>query len=115
MTDMLSIPKLSTIKVIMLCLKELFRRLDAIGAIGIARCFTYGGKVDRVMHDPRRSIRRNTVNEAYKNDQPTTLTHFYERLVMLQVGSLLFFVVCTINGSVLPLWPPSAVAACRPS
>ena len=60
-------------------------RLDAIGAIGIARSFTHGGKADRVIHDPSAKPRINTPAETHKNNQPTTLNHFYDRLLKLQV------------------------------
>lgn len=63
-------------------------RLDAIGAIGIARCFTYGGQSDRVMHNPAVKPSSNANADADKNDQPTTLNHFYDRLLKLQVQTL---------------------------
>ena len=60
-------------------------RLDAIGAIGIARTFTYGGRFSRVLHDPEISARSNLTPESYKDGKQTTLNHFYEKLLKLKV------------------------------
>jgi uncharacterized protein len=59
-------------------------RLDAIGAIGIARAFTYGGYKNRVMYDPEIPAVTNISKEAYKNSAAPTLNHFYEKLLLLK-------------------------------
>ena len=65
------------------------RRLDAIGAVGIARCLTFGGRFNRVLHDPEISARTNLTREEYTNEhvQQTTLNHFDEKLLKLKVSS----------------------------
>jgi uncharacterized protein len=59
-------------------------RLDAIGAIGIARAFTYGGYKNRVLYDPEIPAELNISKEAYKNSTSPTLNHFYEKLLLLK-------------------------------
>jgi len=59
-------------------------RLDAIGAIGIARAFTYGGFKNRVLYDPEIKPQQYADKEAYKNTIAPTVNHFYEKLLLLK-------------------------------
>lgn len=59
-------------------------RLDAIGAIGIARAFTYGGFKNRVLYDPAIAPEEHLTKESYKNTTAPTINHFYEKLLLLK-------------------------------
>ena len=59
-------------------------RLDATGAIGIARIFNYGGYKNREMYNPSIPPDLNLTREAYKNSKAPTINHFYEKLLKLK-------------------------------
>ena len=59
-------------------------RLDAIGAIGIARTFAYGGKKGNMIYDPKVKPQEYETAEAYKNSKGHTINHFYEKLLKLK-------------------------------
>ena len=59
-------------------------RLDAIGAIGIARTFNYGGFKNRPIYNPIIAPKLNMTKEEYKNSEAPTLNHFYEKLFLLK-------------------------------
>lgn len=59
-------------------------RLDALGAIGIARCFAYGGFKGNQLYDPNLKVAIHRSFDEYKNNKTTSINHFYEKLLLLK-------------------------------
>ena len=58
-------------------------RLESLGAIGIARAFTYGGKHGNLIYDPRIKPQKLVSHDQYRQHEETTINHFYEKLFHL--------------------------------
>lgn len=61
-------------------------RLDAIGAVGIARTFAFGGAKGRLLYDASETPRDNMSVEEYRTKETASVTHFYEKLLKLSEG-----------------------------
>lgn len=59
-------------------------RLDAIGAIGIARAFAYGGSKNSPLYEPQKTYEEIKSEEEYKNSESSTIQHFYDKLLQLK-------------------------------
>ena len=77
-------------------------RLDAIGAIGIARCFTFGGAMKRTLYDPAVPARSELTAAMYQDGVSTTLNHFHEKLLKLKSLMKTGMVCVRVHG-----WEPS--------
>ena len=58
--------------------------MDAIGAIGVARAFNYGGFKNRALYNPEIAPVTNMTKEEYKKNNAPTINHFYEKLLLLK-------------------------------
>jgi len=59
-------------------------RLDAIGAVGVARAFAYGGNKGQPIFDPTLSIRKKMSKDEYRDGKTSTIHHFYEKLLKVK-------------------------------
>ena len=59
-------------------------KLDALGAVGIARTFAYGGAHDRGVYDPEDKPQVHATFESYKQNKGASINHFYEKLLLLK-------------------------------
>lgn len=59
-------------------------RLDALGAIGIARTFAYGGNKNRCIYDPSNKAKEGMNEEEYRANAGSSINHFYEKLLLLE-------------------------------
>lgn len=59
-------------------------RLESLGAIGIARAFTYGGKHGNLIYDPQIKPQKLVSHDQYRQHEETTINHFYEKLFLLE-------------------------------
>lgn len=59
-------------------------RLDALGAIGIARTFAYGGHKGQAIYDPMITVRSEMTINEYRNGRSSSIHHFYEKLLKLR-------------------------------
>jgi uncharacterized protein len=59
-------------------------RLDALGAIGVARTFAYGGHKGQPLHDPEAQPELHASFDAYKRGGGSSINHFYEKLLLLK-------------------------------
>ena len=59
-------------------------RLDALGAVGVARAFSFGGHFNQQMHNPGKEVVMHESFDEYKKKETTTINHFYEKLLLLR-------------------------------